>query len=60
MNLQIRVDMIILEYHPIVGGAQRQLALLAPLLQAVRIIKKMITSEKIDKSFLDILAPPID
>ena len=31
----IRVVMVILEYHPIVGGAQRQLALQAPQLQAL-------------------------
>lgn len=33
MNRALRVAAVILEYHPIVGGAQRQLAHLAPLLQ---------------------------
>ena len=33
MTARLHVAMIILEYHPIVGGAQRQLALVAPLLQ---------------------------
>lgn len=33
MNRPLRVAAIILEYHPIVGGAQRQLARLAPLMQ---------------------------
>lgn len=30
----IRVDMVILEYYPVLGGAQRQLAQLAPLLRS--------------------------
>lgn len=33
MTARLHVAMIILEYHPIVGGAQRQLALVAPMLQ---------------------------
>ena len=34
MSSNIRVAMIIQNYHPLVGGAERQLAALAPLLQA--------------------------
>lgn len=33
MSRPLKVAAVILEYHPIVGGAQRQLARLAPLLQ---------------------------
>jgi glycosyltransferase involved in cell wall biosynthesis len=40
---QLRVDMIILEYHPIVGGAQRQLAMVAPLLQAQGVDVRILT-----------------
>ncbi len=39
----LRVDMVILEYHPIVGGAQKQLALLAPLLRAQEIELRVLT-----------------
>lgn len=39
----MRVDMIILEYHPIVGGAQRQLALVAPRLQAAGVAVRILT-----------------
>jgi glycosyltransferase involved in cell wall biosynthesis len=37
MTKKIRVAMVILEYHPIIGGAQRQLGLLAPYLKALDI-----------------------
>jgi glycosyltransferase involved in cell wall biosynthesis len=37
MRKKIRVAMVILEYTPIIGGAQRQLALLAPYLKALDI-----------------------
>ncbi len=39
----MRVDMIILEYHPIVGGAQRQLAMVAPRLQALGVDLRILT-----------------
>lgn len=39
----MRVDMIILEYHPIVGGAQRQLAMVAPRLQALGVEVRVLT-----------------
>ncbi|MBK8984678.1 MAG: glycosyltransferase family 4 protein [Chloroflexi bacterium] len=41
--MSLRVDMIILEYHPIVGGAQRQLAMVAPLLQARGVELRILT-----------------
>jgi glycosyltransferase involved in cell wall biosynthesis len=37
MSKKIRVAMVILEYAPIIGGAQRQLALLAPYLKALEV-----------------------
>ncbi|MGB4868713.1 MAG: glycosyltransferase family 4 protein, partial [Candidatus Promineifilaceae bacterium] len=43
MTKRLRVDMIILEYHPIVGGAQRQLAMVAPLLQARGVDVRILT-----------------
>lgn len=43
MTTRLRVDMIILEYHPIVGGAQRQLAMVAPLLQARGVDVRILT-----------------
>ena len=48
MKPKIRVDMIILEYHPIVGGAQRQLAILAPLLQERGIDLRVLTRRYTD------------
>ena len=52
----MRVVMLILEYHPITGGAQRQLASLAPLLRArgaqievwMRAVRGLPRSESID------------
>src|SRR4030095_5571364 len=39
----IRVVMIIQDYHPMLGGAQRQLAALAPLLQAQQVEVHVLT-----------------
>ena len=43
MKKKLRVAHIILEYHPIVGGAQRQLALLAPHLRAQQVENVVLT-----------------
>jgi glycosyltransferase involved in cell wall biosynthesis len=40
---KIRVAMVILEYAPIIGGAQRQLALLAPYLKALDVEVTVLT-----------------
>ncbi|MDJ0753843.1 MAG: glycosyltransferase family 4 protein [Ardenticatenaceae bacterium] len=43
MNHPIRVAAVILEYHPIVGGAQRQLAQLAPFIRSEGIDLRVFT-----------------
>ena len=43
MTTPIHVAMIILDYYPRVGGAQTQLAMLAPLLQAQNIQISVLT-----------------
>lgn len=43
MHSVLRVAMIIQEYHPVLGGAQRQLAALAPLLRAQQVDLHILT-----------------